>query len=65
MFMVLMLILMFFINKILKTKFSVSEIRFFKTEGKNVPFKKNFFDFIISAQVLEHLTDEEVFFILL
>ena len=23
--------------------------------------KKNFFDFIISAQVLEHLTDEEVF----
>lgn len=51
----------FFINKILKTKFRVSEIRFFKTKGKGVPFKKNFFDFIISAQVLEHLTDEEVF----
>ena len=62
MFMVLMLIsTFFFINKILKTKFRVSEVRFFKTEGKNVPFKNNFFDFIISAQVLEHLTDEEVF----
>ena len=33
----------FFINKILKTKFRVSEVRFFKTEGKNVPFKNNFF----------------------
>ena len=51
----------FLINKILKTKFKVSEIRFLKTEGKNVPFKKNFFDFIISARVLEHLTDEEAF----
>lgn len=50
----------FFINKILKKKFKILEQRFFKTDGKKVPFKSNFFHFIISSQVVEHLTEEEI-----
>ncbi|OUU62636.1 MAG: hypothetical protein CBC22_03855 [Alphaproteobacteria bacterium TMED62] len=49
------------INKILKSKFKLSEQRFFQTEGKKVPFKSNFFDFIISCQVLEHLREDEIY----
>ena len=51
----------FFINKILKSKFKINEARFVKTKGKEVPFRSNFFDFIISSQVVEHLTNDEVF----
>ena len=39
--------------------------RFVKTQGKEVPFKSNFFDFIISSQVVEHLTNDEIFYITL
>ena len=48
------------INQILKKKYQLSEQRFFKTDGKKVPFKSNFFDFIISSQVLEHLREDEI-----
>ena len=51
----------FFINKILKSKFKINENRFVRTQGKEVPFKSNFFDFIISSQVVEHLTNDEIY----
>ena len=49
-----------FINKILKKKFNIKENHFFITKGKTVPFKNKFFDFIISSQVVEHLTEDEI-----
>ncbi|MBL42045.1 MAG: hypothetical protein CMM49_05235 [Rhodospirillaceae bacterium] len=45
------------LNLILKKKFSISEKRFFTTEGKLLPFIDNKFDFIFSLQVLEHVQD--------
>lgn len=49
-----------FLNKILKDKFNINQNKFFMTNGKKVPFKNEYFDFIISAQVVEHLREDEV-----
>lgn len=49
-----------YLNKILKDKFKINQNKFFKTDGKKVPFKNEYFDFIISAQVVEHLREDEV-----
>ena len=48
------------INVIMKDKFKSTKKRFFTTDGKKVPFPDKYFDFIISAQVAEHLRDDEV-----
>ena len=48
------------INIIMKDKFKSTKKRFFTTDGKKVPFPDKYFDFIISAQVAEHLRDDEV-----
>ena len=50
-----------YLNKILKDKFNINKKKFFTTDGKKVPFKDEYFDFIISAQVVEHLREDEVF----
>ena len=34
-----------FLNKILKDKFNINKKKFFKTEGKQVPFENEYFDF--------------------
>jgi SAM-dependent methyltransferase len=49
-----------YLNKILSEIFNISEQRFISTDGKEVPFEDDFFDFIISSQVVEHLRDDEV-----
>jgi len=50
----------YYLNDILKNIFKINEKRFITTDGKNVPFQDDKFDFIISCQVVEHLTDNEV-----
>ena len=50
-----------YLNKILKEKFQIKQNNFFMTEGKKVPFKDKSFDFIISAQVVEHLREDEIY----
>ena len=50
-----------YLNKILKKIFKIDEKRFITTDGKDVPFQDEKFDFIISSQVVEHLTDDEVY----
>ena len=50
-----------YINSILRKKFKLYNKRFFTTDGKKVPFEDEKFDFIISAQVAEHLGDDEVY----
>tara|TARA_X000000950_G_C13870744_1_gene642779 strand:- start:304 stop:1230 length:927 start_codon:yes stop_codon:yes gene_type:complete len=47
-------------NSILRKKFKFYGKRVFTTDGKKVPFEDEKFDFIISAQVAEHLRDDEV-----
>ena len=37
------------------------EKNFIKIEGKNLPFKNNEFDFVISSHVIEHVVDFEFF----
>ena len=49
-----------FQNEILKKIFKIDEKRFISTDGKDVPFQDEMFDFIISSQVVEHLRDDEV-----
>mgnify|MGYP006206485251 CR=1 FL=1 len=49
-----------YLNDILKKIFKINEKRFIITDGKDVPFQDDKFDFIISSQVVEHLTDNEV-----
>ena len=49
-----------YVNIILKDKFKSTQKRFFTTDGKKVPFPDKYFDLIISAQVAEHLRDDEV-----
>ena len=49
-----------YLNDILKKIFKINEKRFITTDGKGVPFQDKKFDFIISSQVVEHLTDNEV-----
>ena len=44
----------------MKDKFSFNKKKFLLTDGKKLPFPDKYFDFIISSQVVEHLTDEEV-----
>ncbi len=50
------------INKILLNNFKINKKKFYTTDGKKVPFKDKFFDFIISSQVVEHLREDEVYF---
>ncbi len=45
------------LNLILRRVFKITEKRFYTTDGKNLPFKKDKFNFILSLQVLEHLSD--------
>ncbi|MDA9708599.1 class I SAM-dependent methyltransferase [Alphaproteobacteria bacterium] len=49
-----------YVNIIMKDKFKSTKQRFFSTDGKKVPFPDKHFDLIISAQVAEHLRDDEV-----
>ena len=49
-----------YLNDILKKIFKINEKRFITTDGKDVPFQDDKFDLIISSQVVEHLTDNEV-----
>ncbi len=49
-----------YVNVIMKDKFKSRKKRFFTTDGKKVPFPDKYFDFIISAQVAEHLRDDEI-----
>ena len=49
-----------YLNFILKKKFSISEKRFFTTEGKLLPFNNSKFDFIFSLQVLEHVQNGQL-----
>jgi len=49
-----------YLNEILKKIFKIDEKRFISTDGKDVPFQDEMFDFIISSQVVEHLRDDEV-----
>ena len=50
-----------YLNEILKEIFKIDEKRFITTDGKIVPFQDEKFHFIISSQVVEHLTDDEVY----
>lgn len=50
-----------YVNKLLKERFEIKDNHFFETDGKKVPFPSRFFDFIISSQVLEHLTEKEIY----
>ena len=49
-----------YVNIIMKEKFKSSKKTFLTTDGKKVPFPDKYFDLIISAQVAEHLRDDEV-----
>ena len=48
------------LNKIINIIFNYKNKRFIQTDGKILPFKKDFFDFILSCQVVEHLNEEFV-----
>ena len=50
-----------FLNNILRDRIKIKKKRIFTTDGKKVPFNNEYFDFIISAQVLEHLREDEIF----
>ena len=48
------------LNKILKKIFGIKTINFYKTNGKEIPFPDSYFDFIMSIQVAEHVTEDKI-----
>ncbi len=48
------------LNKIVNLIFKFKDTRFIQTDGKTLPFDTNYFDFILSCQVVEHLQEEVV-----
>ncbi len=48
------------LNGVLRTVLDFDEDRFYRTDGKRLPFPENSMDMIISCQVLEHVSDADI-----
>ena len=53
------------LNKILKKMFGIKKKTFIKLMVKNIPFPDNYFNFIMSIQVAEHVTNDLMILIIL
>lgn len=46
--------------KMLKEKFALTNISFYKAEIINLPFEDNFFDYVFATEILEHLLTDDL-----